>query len=275
MDSSVGTLEYDHERNTFRNHEFSKDDRRATSINLSQESLAESAEASQCCGCSYTNSFYETPMSDEGVDVRPGIWHRVLRWSWGIMSHENCWVFLALLGVTSSVLAWTIDEVVDLIVRYKADVAKSAANSVVGYLLWTLFSAILAVTAVLATQYISPLAAGSGIPQMRSLLGGFAIPDYLAVKTLVAKVVGLMLALGSGMVIGKEGPFVHISCIIGNQMLRLPVFHELASSVALRKQILAAACAVGVSSTFGAPIGGVLFSIEVTGTYFESASVVF
>ena len=32
--------------------------------------------------------------------------------------------------------------------------------------------------------------------------------------------------------------------------------------------MLAAACAVGVACTFAAPIGGVLFSIEVTSTYF-------
>lgn len=32
--------------------------------------------------------------------------------------------------------------------------------------------------------------------------------------------------------------------------------------------MLAAACAVGVASDFGAPIGGLLFSIEVTSTYF-------
>ena len=34
--------------------------------------------------------------------------------------------------------------------------------------------------------------------------------------------------------------------------------------------MLAVGCAVGVSSNFGAPIGGVLFSIEVMGTYFYS-----
>ena len=32
--------------------------------------------------------------------------------------------------------------------------------------------------------------------------------------------------------------------------------------------MLAAACAVGVACCFGAPIGGVLFSIEVTSVYF-------
>ena len=34
----------------------------------------------------------------------------------------------------------------------------------------------------------------------------------------------------------------------------------------------AAACAVGVSSTFRSPIGGVLFSIEVTSTYYMVAN---
>ena len=32
--------------------------------------------------------------------------------------------------------------------------------------------------------------------------------------------------------------------------------------------MLAAACAIGVACNFAAPIGGVLFSIEVTSTYF-------
>jgi len=37
---------------------------------------------------------------------------------------------------------------------------------------------------------------------------------------------------------------------------------------ALKQQMFAAAAAVGVASNFGSPIGGVLFSIEVTSTYY-------
>jgi len=187
------------------------------------------------------------------------------------MMFESSWVFLCILGVTSSVLAWCIDEAVALLTQSRAQVADLAQSSVVSYLLWTLFTTLLAVTAVFTTAKISPLAAGSGIPQMRSILGGFSIPGYLSLRTLVSKVTGLLLALGSGMVIGKEGPFVHISCIIANQMLRIPIFAEIRGSPALRKQILAAACAVGVSSTFGAPIGGVLFSIEVTSSLYQTS----
>lgn len=46
-------------------------------------------------------------------------------------------------------------------------------------------------------------------------------------------------------------------------MKHLPWFHEVFRFPSLRRQILDAACAVGVSSTFAAPVGGVLFSIEV------------
>ena len=35
--------------------------------------------------------------------------------------------------------------------------------------------------------------------------------------------------------------------------------------------MLAAGCAAGVAATFGAPVGGVLFSIEVTATYYSVA----
>jgi hypothetical protein len=35
----------------------------------------------------------------------------------------------------------------------------------------------------------------------------------------------------------------------------------------MMQQLLAAACAIGVAGNFGAPFGGLLFSIEVTSTY--------
>ncbi|GBG32632.1 Chloride channel protein [Hondaea fermentalgiana] len=194
-----------------------------------------------------------------------------LKTIWVQVIFESSWLFLCILGIASAVLAWCIDEAVALLAQGRTELANTAQSSVVSYLLWTLFTTMLAVFSVFTTAKISPLAAGSGIPQMRSMLGGFSIPGYLSLATLTSKVLGLLLALGGGMVIGKEGPFVHISCIIANQMLRIPIFQEIRSSPALKKQILAAACAVGVSSTFGAPIGGVLFSIEVTSSLYQTS----
>ena len=73
----------------------------------------------------------------------------------------------------------------------------------------------------------------------------------------------MTLSLSSGVPIGLEGPFIHLSSIMGRQLTKLSFFGHLD-----RKQMLSAACAGGLASVFGAPIGGVLFSIEVTSTYY-------
>mmetsp|Transcript_27308 Transcript_27308/g.86067 ORF Transcript_27308/g.86067 Transcript_27308/m.86067 type:complete len:88 (-) Transcript_27308:3071-3334(-) len=66
------------------------------------------------------------------------------------------------------------------------------------------------------------------------------------------------------MVVGREGPFVHTSFGLAQMMLtNIPYFAHLNANGTLKRQVFAAACAVGVSSTFTSPIGGVLFSIEV------------
>jgi len=45
---------------------------------------------------------------------------------------------------------------------------------------------------------------GSGIPEMKTILRGVVLKEYLTFRTLIAKVVGLTASLGSGMPLGKE-----------------------------------------------------------------------
>ncbi|EIW67300.1 hypothetical protein TREMEDRAFT_34025 [Tremella mesenterica DSM 1558] len=109
-------------------------------------------------------------------------------------------------------------------------------------------------------------AAGSGIPEIKTILSGFVIHGYLGGWTLLTKSVGLALSVASGLSLGKEGPLVHISCCVGNIVSRLFVKFE--CNEAKRREVLSAACAAGVAVAFGAPIGGVLFSLEEVSYYF-------
>ncbi|KAJ6586988.1 chloride channel [Mycena vulgaris] len=109
-------------------------------------------------------------------------------------------------------------------------------------------------------------AAGSGIPEIKTILSGFVIHGYLGGRTLFTKSVGLALSVASGLTLGKEGPFVHIASCIGNIVSRFTTKYE--NNEAKRREILSAACAAGVAVAFGAPIGGTLFSLEEVSYYF-------
>lgn len=104
---------------------------------------------------------------------------------------------------------------------------------------------------------------------MKTILRGVALKEYLTFRTLIAKVIGLTATLGSGLPLGKEGPFVHIASIVATLLSKLVTsFQGIYENESRNCEMLAAACAVGVAACFAAPIGGVLFSIEVTTVYF-------
>ncbi|KAI0829819.1 chloride channel [Trametes gibbosa] len=111
-------------------------------------------------------------------------------------------------------------------------------------------------------------AAGSGIPEIKTILSGFVIHGYLGGRTLFTKSVGLALSVASGLSLGKEGPFVHIASCIGNIVSRF--FSKYENNEGKRRGILSAACAAGVAVAFGAPIGGVLFSLEEVSYFFPA-----
>lgn len=109
-------------------------------------------------------------------------------------------------------------------------------------------------------------AAGSGVAEVKVILSGFVLHGYLGVRTLLLKTIGLILSVASGLSLGKEGPFVHIATCIGNIACR--AFSKYNLNDGKRREVLSAAAASGVAVAFGAPIGGVLFSLEEVSYYF-------
>jgi len=95
-------------------------------------------------------------------------------------------------------------------------------------------------------------------------LSGVKLPGVLSFRTYVAKVIGITAMLTSGMSVGKLGPFVHIAGCLAESF----PYSALEKNKTLKHQFLVAAVVVGVSCTFGAPIGGLLFAIEVSTTVF-------
>ena len=180
-----------------------------------------------------------------------------------------------------ALVAWLIDVCIESITEWRLNLAHLhlhrtgiedsaytrwafALPSFQAYLLWVVFTAVLLLATVVLIDFLAPIAAGAGVEHVRSILTGYDVPGYLDAKTLVAKIIGVTLVQGAGLAVGRDGPFVHISCCLANQMLKLPIFKDIRENRALTKQVIGAACAAGVASTFGAPVGGVLFSIETS-----------
>jgi len=114
-------------------------------------------------------------------------------------------------------------------------------------------------------------AAGSGVAEVKVILSGFVLHGYLGVRTLIIKTLALILSVASGLSLGKEGPYVHIATCIGNIACR--IFPKYSDNDGKRREILSASAASGVAVAFGAPIGGVLFSLEEVSYYFPSKTL--
>ena len=71
--------------------------------------------------------------------------------------------------------------------------------------------------------------------------------------------------------LGKEGPFVHLACCCANIIMK--PFEALSQNEARKREVLSAAAASGISVAFGAPIGGVLFSLEQLSYYFPDKTM--
>lgn len=152
-------------------------------------------------------------------------------------------------------LSWPSDRVSDYYVFNAFD-----------YFMYVLISVFFATLAGLFVVLFAPYAAGSGIPEVKTILSGFVIRGYLGLRTLVVKAVGMVLAVSAGLSLGKEGPLVHVACCCGNLLVR--IFPKYRKNEAKKREVLSAAAAAGVSVAFGAPVGGVLFSLEEASYYF-------
>ena len=181
------------------------------------------------------------------------------------------WVLLGLLGIIMAIVSFIMDEGISYCNKARQLLYKELSeNSVfLRYIAWVSLPVCLVLFAASFVQVVSPQAIGSGIPELKTILRGVVLKEYLTAKTLVAKAVGLTATLGSGMPLGKEGPFVHIASIVATILGSMATQFDAAyNNEARQGEMLAAACAVGVACCFAAPIGGVLFSIEVTSVFF-------
>ena len=118
-----------------------------------------------------------------------------------------------------------------------------------GWITFVVFCVIFGGIAVLMTVFISPGSAGGGSAELMGFLNGVKYPDFISLKTLVVKIIGLSLAVTSGLCIGKEAPLAHIGAIVGILVVYIPLpFFEIFRNDEDKRELAAAGCAAGVAA---------------------------
>jgi len=188
------------------------------------------------------------------------------------------WICIFLVGFFTALVALFIDSIIRILTDTKLNTVTAMMTSCedkscVASSLFSLvgFNMAFVLVACLLVVYGEPLAAGSGIPEIKCYLNGVKVRNVTRMKTLVCKAVGVLFSVSGGLLVGKEGPMIHSGGVIGAGIpqfqfislfkYRIPMLSYFRSDRD-KRDFVSAGAASGVAAAFGAPIGGVLFSLE-------------
>lgn len=196
------------------------------------------------------------------------------------------WMIFLLIGMLTALIACVIDITIEELssIKYKhfkkyVDQCISENCLYIPYLVLVISNMVPVVIGSLLVAYIEPTAAGSGIPQVKCYLNGVKIPRVVRIKTLFVKVVGVITSVVGGLAVGKEGPMIHSGAVVAAGISQgksstfrrdLGIFkyfredHE-------KRDFVSGGAAAGVAAAFGAPVGGVLFSLEEGASFWNQS----
>jgi hypothetical protein len=220
------------------------------------------------------------------------------------------WILSCLTGFLTGVTAIFILFSVEKLTTFRASLLNGVMNiSTPGksFALFAVFNAFLALSSAFLTLKYAPSAAASGIPEVKAYLNGFRTPKFSYRMLLFVKIFGTILSVSSGLMVGPEGPLVHLGAIIGSLITRTrylelqtaklgsryPILNTLFGwedpkiykaqpslwsklmqalsnfrSDEARRDFISIGAASGFAAAFGAPVGGLLFSMEEASSYF-------
>lgn len=134
-------------------------------------------------------------------------------------------------------------------------------HSLLGGPLLVLTAALVTMTATVAAvalvRHAAPEAGGSGVQEVEGAMEG--LREVHGTRVLPVKFAGGVAAIGSGLVLGREGPTIHIGASVAAMLAA-----RIRLNSTERSGLLAAGAAAGLACAFNAPVAGVLFVIEET-----------
>lgn len=163
----------------------------------------------------------------------------------------------AIVGLLVGCLATGFHTGLEFLFGQYASLRASLGSGILPYAVSIAISAGCVTAAFLLVQRVAPEAAGSGIQEIEGAMEDKRPLNW--VRVLVAKFFGGLLALGSGLVLGREGPTIHMGAMTAEAISR-----SNGVSPSDHKGLLAAGAAAGLAAAFNAPLAAILFIVEET-----------
>lgn len=129
------------------------------------------------------------------------------------------WFLTSMIGILTGLVSIVIVSATDFITRRRSGLLdhlwRREDVSIFIFVLYLLINLLLALISAMLCIYVCPEAAGSGIPDVKAYLNGVRIKRFSSLTLFLVKVIGTIFAVSSGLMVGPEGPLVHIGAIVG------------------------------------------------------------
>ena len=118
------------------------------------------------------------------------------------------------------------------------------------------FAVLIAIAFILhKLNCIEPMAAGSGIPQVKGAILGLMKMRWLHI--LWVKLTAGIIGIGAGLSLGREGPSIQLGAVTAQGVSRL-----MGRTRMEERYLLTSGASAGLAAAFNAPLAGVIFALE-------------
>ena len=155
-------------------------------------------------------------------------------------------------GSIGAIFHYSVDSVVGI---YAVLVKSLADNPLLTAFCAALLGVLMTATSFTLVRRLAPEAAGSGVQEIEGALVGKRPLRWW--RVIPVKFFGGVLSIGAGLVLGREGPSVHIGGCVGRM-----IGEKAKAAADTMNTLVAAGAAAGLSAAFGAPLASVLFVTE-------------
>jgi len=238
---------------------------------------------------SYESLDYEPVRNDVSTYKRLQRIHR----PWlATIANIRSWATFAAIGCVTGLVAFVMDTLIGAMTKWKFDVVKplvaagynrdggKPSSFGEAYLTYVGISLGLGLVSTCLVNFGETVAAGSGIPEVKGYLNGTNYLRFLKFKTGVIKVVGILFSVSAGLIIGKEGPLIHIGSVVAANFATLAGCETTPCGAGRqwpfrfrtdhdKRDFVSGGAAAGVAAAFGSPTGGIVFALEEASSFWS------